>query len=298
MQRKQNHTAKKRNTADGRDKRHHDLSAQEKARIAHDKHMQAKADAVRAEAQERASKIQERAERRAERIEKTVQQKSKRKFRLDVHGQPKPLMRGWIHAAATPLALASGIVLICISHGIELKLACTVFMLSSLALFGNSALYHLGNWSPQTTLLLRRLDHVNIFLLIAGTYTPISFALTGVWHRTILIGIWSTILVVMFIHLIWLSAPRWLYTSVYIIFGVAGVGFLGLFWSSPAAGPAVVYLLIAGGLCYIVGAIIYALRKPNPWPTVFGFHEIFHCATVAGYACHVVAIFLVVCKLR
>nr|WP_244568715.1 hemolysin III family protein [Bombiscardovia coagulans] len=218
-------------------------------------------------------------------------------IRLDVHGRPKPMMRGWIHAVTAPLALASGIVLICISHGLALKLACSVFMISSLALFGNSALYHLGNWSPEVTDILRRLDHVNIFLLIAGTYTPISFALSPSWRRLILIGIWTGTIVVMFIHVIWISAPRWLYTSVYIIFGVAGIGFMGLFWKSPVAGPAVVWLLIAGGLCYIAGAVVYASRKPDPWPKVLGFHEIFHGGTVAGYVCHVVAIYLVVCHL-
>jgi hemolysin III len=102
----------------------------------------------------------------------------------------------------------------------------------------------------------------------------------------------------MLVHVIWISAPRWLYTVVYIIFGVSGVGFLGLFWQSPSAGPAVVWLIVAGGICYIAGAVVYALRWPNPWPRVFGFHEIFHCGTVAGYACHVVAIFLVVCNIR
>ncbi|RBQ00144.1 hemolysin III [Bifidobacterium xylocopae] len=220
-----------------------------------------------------------------------------RKVRLDVHGRPKPLMRGWIHAAATPLAMASGIVLICIAPGTGLKWACAVFMLSSIALFGNSALYHLGDWSPRVTDVLRRLDHVNIFLLIAGTYTPVSFALDHFWRKVILFGIWSATLVVMFIHVVWISAPRWLYTSVYVIFGVAGVAFLDLFWRSAAAGPAVVWLLIAGGLCYIAGAIVYALRMPDPWPRTFGFHEIFHCGTVAGYACHVVAIYLVTCHL-
>ena len=85
---------------------------------------------------------------------------------------------------------------------------------------------------------------------------------------------------------------------VYIIFGVSGVTYMGLFWVSPAAGPAVVILIASGGLCYILGAIVYALRKPDPWPKVFGFHEIFHLGTIAGYACHMVAIYMVICNLR
>ncbi|BDR54454.1 hemolysin III [Bombiscardovia apis] len=273
------------------------LSAREQAQIAREMHLKAKAAAVRTKAQARSTRIVEKAELKAAKIEGLPVEELERKVRLDVHGRPKPMLRGWIHAVATPLALASGIVLICISPGAGLKWACAVFMVCSLALFGNSALYHLGDWSPRVTDVLRRLDHVNIFLLIAGTYTPISFALDPFWRRIILIGIWSATVVVMFIHVIWISAPRWLYTSVYVIFGVAGVGFLDLFWKSPSAGPAVVWLLIAGGVCYIAGAVVYALRKPDPWPRIFGFHEIFHCGTVAGYACHVVAIYLVVCHL-
>lgn len=220
-----------------------------------------------------------------------------RKVRLDVHGRQKPLLRGWLHAVTAPLALAAGIVLICIAHGTGLKWACAVFMSASLVLFGNSAAYHLGDWSPRITDMLRRLDHMNIFLLIAGTYTPVAFALDDFWRNTIIIGMWSCTAVALLIHVVWINAPRWLYTIVYIIFGVSGVGFMGLFWRSPAAGPAVVILLLAGGACYIAGAVVYGMRRPDPWPTVFGFHEIFHLGTIAGYACHVVAIFMVVVKL-
>ncbi|BDR52872.1 hemolysin III [Bombiscardovia nodaiensis] len=273
------------------------LAARQQAQLTREDHLKAKAAAVRAKGQAKAAKIIEKSETKAAIIEGIPDDEIEHKVRLDVHGRPKPLMRGWIHAIAAPLALASGIVLICISPGAGLKWACAVFMVCSLALFGNSALYHLGDWSPRVTDILRRLDHVNIFLLIAGTYTPVAFALDSFWRKVILIGIWSCTLVVMFIHVVWISAPRWLYTSVYVVFGVAGVAFLDLFWHSPAAGPAVVWLLIAGGICYIAGAVVYALRKPDPWPRIFGFHEIFHCGTVAGYACHVVAIYLVVCQL-
>ena len=221
-----------------------------------------------------------------------------RKIHLDVHGRPKPLLRGWIHAVTAPLALAAGIVLICLGPSAPLKWACVAFMVCSLILFGNSAVYHLGDWPPTTTGVLRRIDHVNIFLLIAGTYTPLSFALQPLWRNVLLVTLWSATAVAMIIHVIWINAPRWLYTVVYIIFGVSGVALLGLFWRSPVAGPAVVWLIVAGGICYIAGAVVYALRKPDPWPNVFGFHEIFHAGTVLGYACHVVAIFLVVCAMR
>lgn len=259
------------------------------------KERQAKADEVRTRAKAKAERVIAKGELKARRIENKAL--DIRRIRLDVHGRPKPLMRGWIHAFATPLALAAGIVLICLSPTVPLKWACAVFMTCSLILFGNSAAYHLGDWSPKVTDVLRRIDHMNIFLLIAGTYTPVSFALEPFWRDWILASIWICTTIALVIHVIWINAPRWLYTIVYIIFGVSGVAYLGLYWVSPYAGPAVVILLAAGGACYIAGAIVYALRKPDPWPKVFGFHEIFHCGTVAGYACHMVAIYFVVCAL-
>ena len=268
--------------------------------------LQAKADAVRIRAHNKADNIRRRGEERARaaiakgearaaRLEGISPAEVERKIRLDVHGRPKPLLRGWIHAVATPLALAAGIVLICLAHGAGLKWACAVFMVCSLVLFANSATYHLGDWSPRVTDVLRRIDHMNIFLLIAGTYTPVAFALEPFWRNAIIAGIWSCTLVALVIHVIWIGAPRWLYVIVYIVFGVASTAFMGLFWASPYA--AVVVLLASGGACYIAGAIVYGLRKPDPWPRVFGFHEIFHTGTVAGYACHMVAIYMVIVAL-
>ncbi len=255
-----------------------------------------KADTIRQEAERRATRLIAKSEDKARRVERG-QNRYVRRVRLDVHGRPKPLLRGWIHAVAAPLALAAGIVLICLAHGTGLKWACAVFMTCSIILFAHSAAYHLGDWSPRVTDVLRRIDHVNIFLLIAGTYTPVSFALSSNWRTTIIVGMWSCTLVALIIHVIWITAPRWLYVMVYIIFGVSGIGFMKLFWDSPAAGPAVVILIASGGACYILGAIVYALRKPDPWPRVFGFHEIFHVGTVAGYACHMVAIYMVIVNL-
>lgn len=270
--------------------------------------LQAKADAVRAKslakaatirhkAEAKASSVIAKGEARAARIEGIAPAEVARKIRLDVHGRPKPMLRGWIHAVAAPLSLAAGIVLVCLAHGAALKWACAVFMTCSLILFGNSALYHLGDWSPRVTDVLRRIDHMNIFLLIAGTYTPVSFALSAPLRNAIIAGMWTCTLVALIIHVIWIGAPRWLYTIVYIVFGVSGVSLMTLFWNSPAAGPAVVVLLASGGACYIAGAIVYALRRPDPWPRVFGFHEIFHVGTVAGYACHMVAIYMVIVSL-
>lgn len=225
----------------------------------------------------------------------TIQKPKKtKKPRLDVHGRVKPAMRGWLHLIAAPLSLAAGIVLICLAPTTALRWACAAFMTSSLILFGNSAAYHLGNWSPRITDILRRIDHVNIFLLIAGTYTPPAFALSDYWRNIILIGIWSCTAIAMIIHVCWINAPRWLVAAVYVIFGIASVAFIGLFWIAPAAGPTVVILIASGGLCYIIGAICYACRWPDLWPKIFGFHEVFHTLTIAGYSCHVVAIYMII----
>lgn len=274
-------------------------NAERKAALAaaRERELHAKAEAVRARARAKANLIVAKAETRAARLEGIGPEEVARKIRLDVHGRPKPAMRGWIHAIAAPLSLAAGIVLICLAQGAGLKWACAVFMASSLVLFSNSAAYHLGDWSPRVTDVLRRIDHVNIFLLIAGTYTPVSFALEPFWRNLIIISMWACTAVAIAIHVIWINAPRWLYTVVYIVFGVYGVAYMWLFWTSPVAGPAVVILLAAGGACYIAGAVVYGLRKPDPWPKVFGFHEIFHCGTVAGYACHMVAIYMVIVAL-
>lgn len=267
-----------------------------------------RAEAIRACAEARATAIERRAQARSARLLAKAQAKAARleglecahggqRMRLDVHGRRKPLMRGWIHALATPLSLAAGIVLICLAHGTGLKWACAVFMSCSLILFANSATYHLGDWSEHTTNVLRRIDHANIFLLIAGTYTPTAFALDPFWRNVIITGIWACTAAAMTIHVIWINAPRWLYVIVYIVFGVAGAAFMGMFWMSPGAGPAVVILIASGGACYIAGAIVYGLRRPDPWPRVFGFHEIFHSGTVAGYACQIVAIYMIIVRL-
>ena len=232
---------------------------------------------------------------------KTVQgagTNQKPRIRYDVHGRPKPLMRGWIHAAAMPIALIGCIIAICRAPSAKLKAACSVYLACSLLLFGNSAIYHLGDWSPKTTDVLRRIDHANIFLLIAGTYTPMAFALSGWWCNFIIVSMWSATAVALIVTVVWISAPRWLSTTVYVIYGVYGVAFTPLFWTSPCDGHAVTALILAGGAVYIAGAVVYATRKPDPWPRVFGFHEIFHTCTALAYACHMVAIFLILTSTR
>jgi hemolysin III len=202
----------------------------------------------------------------------------------------KPLLRGWIHAAMFPLTIAAGIVLIVLAKGAGPKIACGVFAGTAWLLFGTSATYHLGNWGPTLAGALRRLDHSNIALIIAGTYTPLAVLLLPTRTATVLLClIWAGALAAILIRMLWLEAPRWSYVPIYVALGWMAVWFMPQFWRS---GPAIVWLLLAGGVAYTAGAVIYALKRPDPSPRYFGFHEIFHACTVAGFSCHFIAVMM------
>lgn len=203
----------------------------------------------------------------------------------------KPTWRGWIHAGTFPVAIALGVVLIVLADGVAAKVSSAVFVLSSLLLFGVSALYHRFNWSLPTKKLLKRLDHANIFLLIAGSYTPITvLALPHDKAVLLLCLVWGGALLGIGFRVFWIGAPRWLYVPLYVILGWAAVMFIVDFFNANAA---MMTLIIVGGLCYTVGAVIYGLKRPNPFPGKFGFHEIFHTLTLLAFLCHWTAIFLV-----
>lgn len=200
-----------------------------------------------------------------------------------------PRLRGWIHAGMAPVVLVAGIVLVALSPTSTARAANVVFWVSALMLFGTSAVYHRGRWSPRVAGVLRRMDHTNIFLIIAGTYTPLSVLLLDApTARTLLIIVWSGALVGLLMRVFWLNAPRWLYTPIYVALGWVAVWFLPDF--ADAGGTAVLWLVIAGGIAYTVGAVVYGLKRPNPSPRWFGFHEIFHTLTVVGYSCHYIAV--------
>lgn len=196
----------------------------------------------------------------------------------------KPSWRGWIHAGTAPVALAAGIVLICLAQGTAAKWASAVFMVSSLMLFGNSAVYHRFNWGPRVKSLLKRIDHANILLLIAGTYTPIGVLALPPEKGVLLLSIvWGGAIVGILFRVLWIGAPRWLYVALYLALGWAAVMYMpDLFRASPA----MMILVIVGGVLYSIGAVVYALKRPNPWPNHFGFHEIFHVCTVLAFLCH------------
>lgn len=207
----------------------------------------------------------------------------------------KPRLRGWIHAATAPLALAACIVLTVLADGAALSWACAAYLACSLLLFANSGVYHIsnGHFPASVSTALQRFDHANIYLLIAGTYTPLSVALLDARAASLVLGVvWGGAALGIITSLVWPTAPRWLTTLLYIVLGWVALWFLPQFWH--AGGPAIVWLLVAGGVTYTLGGVIYARKRPDPLPRWFGFHEVFHVCTVAAWACHCVACYLAV----
>jgi hemolysin III len=203
----------------------------------------------------------------------------------------KPRLRGWIHPATFPVALVAGLVLVVLSPAGAPRVATAVFTATAALLFGTSALYHRGTWSPRWTGVLKRLDHSNIFLIIAGTYTPFAVTLLpSAQERSLLWVVWVGALVGVAFRVFWVGAPRWLYTPVYVALGWVALFYLPAFVHH--GGAAVFALIAVGGLLYTAGALVYATKRPNPSPRWFGFHEIFHVFTVAAFVAHYVAISL------
>ncbi|MFB6779149.1 hemolysin III family protein [Streptomyces sp. NPDC056352] len=207
-------------------------------------------------------------------------------------GPVKPRMRGWLHAGMFPAVLIAGIVLIALTDSIRGRIACGIYIATAYLLFGVSAIYHRGTWGPRGEAVLRRLDHANIFLIIAGTYTPLTLLLlpesTG---RPLLWAVWAAAAAGIAFRVFWVGAPRWLYTPCYIAMGWAAVFFLPDFMHT--GGIAVLVLVVVGGLLYSAGGVIYGIKRPNPSPRWFGFHEVFHSLTLAAFTVHYVGISLV-----
>jgi len=203
----------------------------------------------------------------------------------------KPTWRGWIHAGTFPLAIVLGAILIVAADGAAAKISSSVFVASSLLLFGNSALYHRIDWKPKTKAIFKRIDHANIFLLIAGSYTPITvLALPHDKSVLLLWLVWAGAGLGILFRVFWIGAPRWLYVPLYLLLGYASLIFIVDFFDANAA---MMTLILVGGLFYTVGAVIYGLKKPNPFPGRFGFHEIFHTLTLLAFLCHWAGIFIV-----
>ncbi|HTA12580.1 MAG TPA: hemolysin III family protein [Solirubrobacteraceae bacterium] len=200
-------------------------------------------------------------------------------------GPIKPSLRGVLHEYAFFVSLACGAALVLAAGNGRARLAALIYAGAVSALLGTSALYHRVTWRPRARRWMRRLDHSMIFVLIAGTYTPVALlALKGTLASTVLIVLWLGALGGMVFKLLWIDAPKWVFAVVYVALGLvtaavfgelpAAIGWLG------AAG------LAAGGLLYVLGAIVYASERPNPWPKVFGYHEVFHSLVLAAAAMH------------
>ncbi|HZK67463.1 MAG TPA: hemolysin III family protein [Chloroflexota bacterium] len=202
----------------------------------------------------------------------------------------KPLLRGWFHAGAAVLSVGATVgLLLRTRNDLVRLLSLLAFGLSMVELYTVSAIYHIGHWQGRTRTVLRSLDHANIFVLIAGTYTPICVNVLTGWLRTTMLAIvWSLAAIGAAGSVFTLRFPRWLSSGLYIAMG----------WVSLISAPALARLLprralgllLGGGVLYTVGAVTYATRKPNPFPRVFGYHEIFHLFVIAGGASFLVAV--------
>jgi hemolysin III len=205
----------------------------------------------------------------------------------------KPKLRGWLHLGTFPLTVIAAIVLICLAPAGRSRMAVSVFGVSAALLFGVSALYHRGHWSPRAQAVLKRLDHANIFLIIAGTYTPFTVLLLPPGPSRVLLWIvWSGAVAGVAFRVLWVHAPRWLYVPVYLALGWVAVAYLPGFLHT--GGPAVLTLVIVGGVLYTLGGLVYGLKRPDPSPRWFGFHEVFHALTVAAFTVHMVGVYLAV----
>jgi hemolysin III len=205
----------------------------------------------------------------------------------------KPRLRGRLHQYAFFVALGCGIVLCVIAAtrpGIAPVLSCLIYSLTVCGLFGTSALYHRRFWSERGYQIMRRADHSMIFVFIAGTYTPFCVLLLDPPAATIMLAlIWGGALGGVALKSVWPHLPRWAGAPLYLALGWAAVVILPDILH--AGGVAALVLLAAGGVIYSVGAVFYALRRPNPWPTVFGHHEFFHACTLVAAICHHIAVY-------
>lgn len=205
----------------------------------------------------------------------------------------KPLMRGWLHLLWFGASLVVGPLLVVATHGVRQVVGVAVYAGCLSGLFGVSALYHRGNWGPVASRILQRADHVMISLLIAGTATPVFLlAVPGTYGLVCLILLWSLTAVVIGTHLARMNAPEWLVGGAFIGLGVLNALAVPALWTN--VGVAAAILVVVGGLLYITGAVAYHRRRPDPFPSVFGYHEVFHAFVCAGATCHYVAIALLV----
>ncbi len=201
----------------------------------------------------------------------------------------KPRLRGIFHEVAFFVSLVTGTALVAAAPTVSSGLVMAVYAASISLLFGVSALFHRHTWGPVGRRRMRRLDHSTIFIAIAGSYTPVAvYALSGWARTTVLCLVWGGALIGITVRQVWLDAPKWVIAGPYVVVGWAAVIVLPQLWQS--LGSVGFTLLVAGGLAYSAGAVVYAAKRPNPAPGVFGYHEVFHACTIIGAVLHFVCI--------
>jgi hemolysin III len=197
---------------------------------------------------------------------------------------PKPLLRGVLHLCGFFVSVPLGALLVAFQDSTRERVSAAVFAATVAAMFGVSGFYNWIPWPPRARRWMRRLDHTTIFLTVAGTYTPYGLlALNGAWRTVVLAVVWGGVAVAIVIGVLWPEAPKWLAPAIGI--GLGWVGVVSLPQLVDRIGVSGTGLLIAGGVLYTAGALVYALRKPDPNPSVFGFHELFHAFVLAAVAC-------------
>ena len=205
----------------------------------------------------------------------------------------KPRLRGVFHLYGFVVFVVLGAVLVATAPGGRERVAAAAFGGALVLTFGVSALYHRGDWRPSARRVMRRLDHASIYLLIAGTYTPYGLlVLSGAWQLSILGVVWIGAALAIVQRVFWLDAPRWVPVASGIFLG--WIGILVLPQIIEASGFWGTFLVAAGGVFYTLGAVVYAIQRPNFVPTIFGFHELFHVLTVLAASCQFAAIALLV----
>lgn len=201
------------------------------------------------------------------------------------HPTIRPLIRGYIHQAAFIIAIFACAILVYRSHGSQALLASLIYSTSLVGLYGISTFYHVHTWSRKNYLIMRRLDHAAIFVLIAGSATPICLLkLTGTAGWQLLSIFWLTAFIGVFMTTIWTHVPKWIRALFYVVMGWIGVIYFPEIKS--ALDTTNFHLLVAGGIVYTMGALVYAFKRPNPFPHIFGYHEIFHVFVVIASALH------------
>ncbi len=204
-----------------------------------------------------------------------------------MHLAPKPSFRGWSHKVAFVAAIALCPILICLSP--QARMLASLYSIAVIGLFGVSSCYHGFSWDASAHDLLRRLDHATIFVTIAATYTPISwFLLPRSAAITVLLTVWIGALLGVLVMIFWPKAPQIILITLFIIVGWSALLVIHEFWA--ALSTSGLTLLLLGGVFHTIGAIVYGTKKPDPWPNIFGFHEIFHLCVICGIAAHYVVI--------